>query len=176
MPQLVRSGLRLQGMGADLLVMPCNTAHFFYDRLLPFFDVPLLHMLRETARELRRQGITRAGVLATDGTLQTGLYHHFLEEEGIEAIVPDASLQPAVMEVIYNGVKAGRRKIDLSPFRRTVDSLYAQGAQMLILGCTELPIAFDWYGLEYPHVDPTAILAQAAVRCALSEKVVQAAG
>ena len=163
-PQLVRSGLRLQGMGADLLVMPCNTAHYFYDRLLPFFDVPLLHMLRETAQELRRQGVVRAGILATDGTLQTGLYHRFLAEEGIEAIVPEGPFQAAVMEVIYDGVKAGKRKMDLASFRRTAESLFQKGAQTLVLGCTELPVAFDWYSLAYPHIDPTAVLAQAAVQ------------
>ena len=60
-PQLVRSGIKLQGMGADVLVMSCNTAHYFYEELLPYFDVPLLHMVRETGKFLRQQSIKKEG-------------------------------------------------------------------------------------------------------------------
>ena len=54
--------------------------------------------------------------------------------------------------------------MDLASFRRTAESLFQKGAQTLVLGCTELPVAFDWYSLAYPHIDPTAVLAQAAVQ------------
>ena len=65
-PEMVKSAVRLQGMGADVLIMPCNTAHYFYDRLTPFVDTPFLNMIEETAKEIKRRGIKKAGLLATD--------------------------------------------------------------------------------------------------------------
>lgn len=122
-PQMVRSGILLQAMGADVLIMPCNTAHFFYDQLTPFFDVPLLHMIRETAEELKRQGISRAGLLATDGTVQSGVYAKVMEEADIELLTPDETGQQSVMELIYKGVKAGRNDFPTDSFEKTMKNL-----------------------------------------------------
>lgn len=163
-PELVRSGIRLQAMGADVLVMPCNTAHYFYERITPFLDVPLLNMLQETAQELKRQKISKVGLLATDGTLRSGVYHKVLSEAGIETVVPSPENQSGVMEIIYQGVKAAKRDFDPASFQAAVDELFAKGAQVLVLGCTELPLAFEMYGIEAAAIDPTAVLAEAAIR------------
>jgi len=73
LPALARSALKLEVMGADLLLMACNTAHYFYDQMQPFIHVPMLHMPEETAFEVQRRGLTCVGLLATDGTCQTGI-------------------------------------------------------------------------------------------------------
>ncbi len=163
-PELVRSGIRLQAMGADVLVMPCNTAHYFYERITPFLDVPLLNMLQETAREIKRQKIGKVGLLATDGTLRSGVYHKVLSEAGIETVTPSPEKQAAVMEMIYQGVKAAKRDLNPASFQAAVDELFAKGAQVLVLGCTELPLAFEMYGIQGGAIDPTAVLAEAAIR------------
>ncbi|EGO62481.1 aspartate/glutamate racemase family protein [Acetonema longum] len=163
-PEIVRSGIRLQSMGANVLVMPCNTAHYFYDRITPFFDVPLLNMLQLTAEAIQKRGIKRIGLLATDGTLQSGVYHAVLAQAGIEAVIPSLSDQASVMDVIYNGIKGANRNIDLGRFYDTIDGLFARGAEILILGCTELPIAFEIYRIDRPAIDPTTVLAAAAIQ------------
>ena len=85
----------------------------------------------------------------------------------VELLTPDnAADQAAVMDVIYNGVKAGDLTHDATAFRAACEHLLARGAEVLILGCTELPPAFDIYHLDYPNVDPTLELALAAVRAA----------
>ena len=169
LPELVRSAVGLEGMHADLLVMPCNTAHYFYDRLLPFVKVPVLHMIRETKEEMLRRGIKKAGLLATDGTCRTGVYHQVFEGSGIELLLPAAESQAEVMRVIYQGVKAGVKNYDTAALNRSLYRLTQQGAEVMVLGCTELPIAFSMYGIDHPAVDPTAILAAAAVREAMAE-------
>lgn len=164
--EMVRSGVGLEGMGADFLLIPCNTAHYFYNDVAAFVRVPILHMIRETLGEMRRAGITRAGLLATDGTIKTGVYDRVFESSGVELLKPDAEGQAAVMEMIYGGVKAGRRAFDTSGVERAVRALEAEGASHMVLGCTELPIAFERYNISARTVDPTAALARAAVAAA----------
>jgi len=163
-PEMVRSGIRVQSMGADVLVMPCNTAHYFYDRITPFFDIPLLNMLKLTAQEIQKRSIREVGLLATDGTIQSGAYHTVLAEAGIAVVTPSTEKQASVMSVIYNGIKASNRDIDLTGFYSTIDELFEQGAEILILGCTELPVAFEIYHIDRPAIDPTEVLAAAAIQ------------
>lgn len=163
-PELVRSGILLEGMGADVLIMPCNTAHYFYDKITPFLHVPLLHMPKETAKCLHEDGIKTVGLLATDGTIKSRVYHDSLEKYGIKVLTPTGAHQQAVMDIIYKGVKAGRSDLDTKEFSAAMDELFDSGAQKLILGCTELPVAFDMYHFDRPAIDATSVLAKAAIK------------
>ena len=163
-PEMVKSAVRLQGMGADVLIMPCNTAHYFYNQIVPFVDTPFLNMLEETAKEIKRRGIKKVGLLATDGTCQSGVYKTVFDAAGLEMLSPSPVGQQAVMDVIYKGVKAGNLSIDLSGFNKAMDELFEAGAEVLVLGCTELPVAFELFHIDRPNIDPTLVLAAAAVR------------
>lgn len=165
-PQMTKSAQLLQAMGADLLLIPCNTAHCFYDAVQSAVDIPVLHMIRETAMQLRKKGVLKAGLLATDGTISCGLYEKVCREYGISLVYPDAAGQRAVMDLIYNGVKAGRWDYDVTSVREVIGNLLKTGAQTIILGCTELPVAVKMYRLDYPFIDPTLELARAAIRAA----------
>ena len=163
-PEMVKSAVRLQGLGADVLIMPCNTAHYFYDRILPFVDIPFLSMIDETAKVISDRGLRKIGLLATDGTLQTAVYEKAFKKRGISIVVPPPENQVHIMDLIYNGVKAGNKEIDTKPTKKTIEDLFRKGAQTLVLGCTVLPVAFDLYGFDYPKTDPTLILASRAVQ------------
>lgn len=163
-PEMVKSAVRLQSFGADVLIMPCNTAHYFYDRILPFVDIPFLSMIDETAKVISDRGLRKVGLLATDGTLQTAVYEKAFKKRGISIVVPPPENQVHIMDLIYNGVKAGNKEIDTKPTKKTIEDLFRKGAQTLVLGCTELPVAFDLYGFDYPKTDPTLILASRAVQ------------
>ena len=163
-PEMVKSAVRLQSFGADVLIMPCNTAHYFYDRILPFVDIPFLSMIDETAKAISDRGLRKIGLLATDGTLQTAVYEKAFKKRGISIMVPPPENQVHIMDLIYNGVKAGNKEIDTKPTKKTIEDLFRKGAQTLVLGCTELPVAFDLYGFDYPKTDPTLILASRAVQ------------
>ena len=163
-PEMVKSAVRLQSFGADVLIMPCNTAHYFYDRILPFVDIPFLSMIDETAKAISDRGLRKIGLLATDGTLQTAVYEKAFKKRGISIVVPPPENQVHIMDLIFNGVKAGNKEIDTKPTKKTIEDLFRKGAQTLVLGCTELPVAFDLYGFDYPKTDPTLILASRAVQ------------
>lgn len=169
-PEMIKSAKRLEAAGADFLIMPCNTAHYFYDDICEAVSIPMIHMPNETASRLKERGIKKAGVLATDGTCQSGIYKKALGEAGIEDVYPSEEIQKIVMSLIYDYVKAGNMDFSSLDIDGIVDEMKSKGAEILILGCTELPIAFDIIGeTALPTIDPTKELAKAAVIAAGAE-------
>ena len=152
--------------------MPCNTAHYFYDDVAAAVGIPVLHMARETAAVLRAAGIETAGVLATDGTVQSGVYERALAEAGVRAVYPGPAMQHEVMRLIYEGVKARAVPLETIPAGEILADVRAQGAETVLLACTELPIAFRALGLAAGCLDPTRVLAFAAVKAAGAETAV----
>ncbi|MDY3985546.1 aspartate/glutamate racemase family protein [Dysosmobacter sp.] len=166
LPAMTDSLRKLEACGADCIVMPCNTAHYFLPRLQALTEVPFLNMLEATAASCRQRfpGGT-AAVLATKGTLSAGLYQAVLKKAGVPFLLPDETEQDALMRVIYDGVKAGKGPENYrADMEAVVRSLTAQGADHFILGCTELPLAAQALALDVPTVDPTEELARAAIR------------
>ena len=106
--RLLADARLLEGAGCTVIAVPCNTSHFFLDRVQEQIGIPILHMIRETAKVLAAQGLKRPGILATDGTIQTGLYQKEFAAFGIQAVTPRPQVQQLVMSLIYDDVKAGR--------------------------------------------------------------------
>ena len=171
-PEMIRSARALESLGADYLLMPCNTAHYFIDRIQAGVGVPFINMVEQTALYLSSSGIRKAGLLCTTGTLRGGVYSGYLTREGIELLTPDDEGQQDVMDLIYRGVKAGNASFDASRFQRVADRLYESGAEVLILGCTELMPGIRMYGVNVGRVtEPMLVLARSAVRKAGYETV-----
>lgn len=162
-PEMIKSAERLQAMGADVIIVSCNTAHYFLGDVEKHVNIPILHMPRETAKVLHEQGVQVAAVLATNGTIQTGLYDQELKNVGITPVYPDAEEQNMIMSVIYDYVKAGKPY----PYPEKIMDMqkrFAQlGVESMILGCTELPIAFGQWDTIIATIDPTDVLARAAI-------------
>ena len=163
----MRSALHsLEACGASCVIMPCNTAHYFLPQLQSETEIPFISMLASTAKACAQRYAGKcAAVLATKGTLATGLYARALEAEGAAYLIPDAAEQDMLMHIIYDVVKASK---PLAPetenWTRLLADMRARGADYFILGCTELPIAAQQIGAEGPFVDPTEELARAAIR------------
>ncbi len=165
-PQLAKSAVSLWAMGAEVLVMPCNTAHFFRDEVQKSVDIPILSMIELTGKSLLEKGIKTVGLLATEGTVKSRIYQDVLEEMGIKIIVPAEEGQKEITDLIYSGVKAGKKDYDVTKVKEVMESLFSRGAETLILGCTELPVAVDMYSLNYNTCDPTLELARGAIKAA----------
>ena len=168
-PEMVKSARRLVSAGAELLLMPCNTAHYFYADVAASVPVPVLHMPRLTAAVLQKAGIKTAGVLATDGTVRSGVYETALADAGVRAVYPGQAMQRQVMRLIYDGVKAPTVPLSDIPVEDILADVRGQGAETVPLACTELPIAFRALGLSDGCLDPTRVLAFAAVQAAGAE-------
>lgn len=164
LPYMSKSARWLEAGGADCLIMPCNTAHCYHSQLQKTVKIPLLNMLELTCQSMADKGVRCAGLLATNGTVQTGVYARMAERFGITLLTPDSAGQQAVMELIYQGVKAGAEVFDTEKVCQAVDHLRRGGAETIVLGCTELPLAVEMYHLSFPSVDPTLELAKGAIR------------
>ena len=168
LPAMTDSLRKLEACGASCILMPCNTAHCFLPRLQPLTALPFLSMPEAAAKACaaRFPGKT-AAVLATRGTLSSGLYQDALSREQVPFLLPDDGQQEALMRVIYEGVKAGRAPAE---YQRDLDAvvrgLATLGADFFLLGCTELPLAVSALGWQLPVMDPTEELAKAAIRFA----------
>ncbi len=160
--RLLADARLLEGAGCTCIAVPCNTSHFFLDRVQEEIGIPILHMIRETARLLAVQGLKRPGILATDGTIQTGLYQAEFSAVGIEAVVPSTQAQELVMSLIYDDVKAGRDG-DPQKFAAIHEDLLAQGCDCGVLACTELSVFADKHHLPPYYTDAMAVLAERAV-------------
>lgn len=160
--RLLEDARLLERAGCTCIAVPCNTSHFFLDRVQEEIGIPILHMIRETARLLAAQGLKRPGILATDGTIQTGLYQKEFSAAGIEAVVPSTQAQELVMSLIYDDVKAGRDG-DPQKFAAIHEDLLAQGCDCGVLACTELSVFADKHHLPPYYTDAMAVLAERAV-------------
>ena len=164
-PEMLSALRNLEKCGADCIVMPCNTAHYYLPRLQAQTDIPFLNVLTVTAERcaVLFPGKT-AAILATTGALATGLYQNALSVRGIPFLTPYEEEQAQLMHLIYDLVKAS---LPLHPeahlWRGILDSMRRRGADYFILGCTELPIVANTLEEEGPFLDPTAELARAAI-------------
>lgn len=159
---MAESAERLTAQGADILVIPCHTAHYFYDGLQKLSRVPVINMLDVLAQEAQSAGYGRLGLLATDGVVQSGIYGKAFSSSGVELIYPDPEGQEKLMHLIYAQVKAGK-PADTSAMDACLDGMAARGAEAFILGCTELPLVFS-NRPDRRFIDPTALLAEAAIK------------
>ena len=153
---------RMKTYGADLVAIPCNTAHYFYDRLKASTDLPILNIMEEAAVKLASLGVRRAGILATDGTVFSGTYDRYLSIHGIDCVRPCAGDQKTVTRIIYDEIKNGKTP-DIDAFLAVSANLRAQGAEMLILGCTELSLIKKQYPLPEYFIDSLDVLAEATI-------------
>jgi aspartate racemase len=178
---LLATGKRLEAGGADVIVIPCNTAHAFVEKIQPHLNVPILNMLSEVKTHIQHSlpGVSRVGLLATSGTVASGVYHEAFLGSGLDLLVPDESVQKRVMAAIYGdeGVKAGytsgRCSEDLAA---AIAYMVDKGAQAVILGCTELPLIELPAAVRtvLPLVDPTNVLAASCVALATASQPARA--
>ncbi len=169
-PWLISGSQNLADAGAEFIVIPCNTAHAFLDPVRAACPIPIVSMIEESAAEVREliPG-GAAGILATTGTVSAGLYQAALEEFGLGALVPEESGQSRVMETIER-VKAGDiDETTVEPVLSAARELESAGAGALLAACTELPVVLRQEHVDVPLIDPTNVLARAAVRIATQD-------
>lgn len=162
LPAMLQIGRTLQGQGATHIAVPCVTAHYFMDALEKGVDVPIVNGVRETVAHLKENGRCRVGIMATDGTIRSGIFHRELEKQGLTPIAPSPAAQADVMHLIFNNVKAGK-PAEMDRFFAAAEDLRAQGAQAIILGCTELSLIKRDHEIGPGFLDAMEVLAFSSV-------------
>ena len=159
---MVELGKQLKSLGATVLATPCITAHYFHEMLQDGIGLPLIHGIRCTAQTLFDAGVRKVGLMATDGTVQSGIFQRQVEELGMELVLPGEEGQRSVMALIYDQVKAGLEP-DLTLFAAVRDELRTKGAQAVVLGCTELSLLKKEQDLGDGILDALEVLAKESV-------------
>lgn len=162
LPEMLRVGQQLQQQGVACIAVPCVTAHYFLPRLEAGISVPLINGVRETVWHLKENGIKKVGIMATDGTVQSGIFHRELTAQAMVPVVPEEAAQRDVMHLIFQNIKAGE-PAEMERFFAAADSLRSQGAETIILGCTELSLIKRDHALGAGFVDVLEVLAQQSV-------------
>ena len=152
----------LTRQNVDRIAIPCMTAHYFHNSLSERIGVPIINAIEETARYLKENGVKRAGIMASEGTVSSGLFHKAFERYGIEAIVPSSEQQNNVSHLIYKNIKACL-PADMDRFHSVEAELRNQGAEVIVLGCTEFSLIKRDHILGPGYLDAMEVLAQQAV-------------
>lgn len=167
---LAHAARALQGAGADLLVLCTNTMHKVASVIESAVDIPLLHIADPTADEIRRAGFSRVGLLGTRFTIEGAFYSDRLRERhGLQVLIPEPPDREIIHRVIYEELCLGKvLPASRADYMRIMSGLALQGAQAIILGCTEITLLVNSEDAALPLFDTTRIHARAAAQWALS--------
>ena len=134
----------LKAARCDLIVIPCNTAHFWYDDMIKL-KVPIVHIVDSVADALQDAGVAAGtiGVMGTQATVELGLYQYKLNKAGWTCIVPTKEEMDTLVQPAINLIKSGNMSQAYDMFMTVIDSLISRGATAVVLGCTEIPLAVN---------------------------------
>ncbi|MCK8824183.1 aspartate/glutamate racemase family protein [Fuchsiella alkaliacetigena] len=164
---------KLEKMEVDFLLIPCNTAHYYYQQLQEHINIPIINMIEETAKKIcySSNKINSVGLLATKGTIETKIYDDCFSNYNIDILVPAEREIKEIMDVIYT-IKYGEKK-DIHKYKLNLiaNDLVNNGADCVVLGCTELSLLFDSKSFNYPVYNSQNILAEKAVELAFYDNL-----
>ena len=162
--ELIKSAQRLEQAGADFLIMPCNTAHFFIDKIKTSVNIPFINMVEETVKyTFNKYGKDMVvGLMATDGTIKSKIYEGYYAAMGIKTVVPEKT-QDKIMKFIYDVIKGGKYEEGTDLFFECVNELKDMGADAFLLGCTGLSSAQYLYKLEGPYINPMEVITESSI-------------
>lgn len=165
---IVKTGKNLEKLGVEVACIPCITSHYFFEEIQKKLSFKILNALEETRKyiEDKYPEAKKIGVLATSGTLKTGLFNKYFP--GFEIIYPETSVQDSmVMEAIYgaSGIKSGNTgEYPLNLLKDASMKLIDNGAEIIISGCTEIALALKQEHINKPLIDPMVVVAHAVVK------------
>ena len=168
---LVQSAQRIESAGADFVLICTNTMHLMADEVQAGIDIPLLHIADATAQEVKDAGVKRVGLLGTRFTMEKEFYRGRLQEKHhLEVLVPEQAGRDLVHEVIYDELVQGViNESSRKAYRDVIGNMIKDGAEGIVLGCTEIGLLVHQDDVSVPIFDTMEIHARAAVRAALDE-------
>lgn len=164
LPAMTDEAKMLESCGASMIVMICNTAHYFIDEIRNAITVPMPSIIEETVKYLKSNGSRVPAIIATDGTLQSGAYQKKLADAGLSYLIPTDDEQKTVMSIIYDFVKQGK-PVPNGMLEGVITSLKDRGCDSIICGCTEISLAAkQMKEAAAETVDPMEVLAYKVIK------------
>lgn len=160
---MIVAGKELIEAGAEVLATPCITAHYFHNEIQDACPVHVIHLIYELGIILKKRNVAKVGILATDGTIESGLFQKELIKHGVRCVVPEDESQKEVMHIIFDRIKAGDT-VTSESLKNVTDQLRKNGAQQIILGCTELSLIKRNDNEARLYIDALEVLAACSIR------------
>ncbi|MEF9942129.1 MAG: amino acid racemase [Lachnospiraceae bacterium] len=161
---LTEDAKTLEKLGASHIAIPCNTSHYYYDKIQEAVKVPIINMIQQSILYAvnRYEHVKKIGIMGTDGTIRAGTYHRECEKMGIVPVVPSKERQEDVMSLIYEEIKSGK-KGSLDKFIRVFNELKANGCDVVILACTEISVFKEDYEIPDICLDAMDVLVKESI-------------
>lgn len=166
LPVLVKGAKKLETIGIDFMVMPCNTATYFLEDIQKEISVSFLSIVGEVAKKVKTEGYKKLGLLATDTTVNNKIYNKDFDKYAIELIIPEE--QDKVTEVILNILAGKKSEKDKETLKQIIKNLKNKGAEAVVLGCTDISILIQQEDVGIELFDSVEIYAEATVKFAYS--------
>jgi aspartate racemase len=169
---MIDAARRLEGAGADFLIICTNTMHKMADEVQEVIRIPILHIVDVTAEAIRANEERRVGLLGTKFTMEQDFYKGRLRDKhGLEVLIPGEEERQVVHDILYSELCLGEiKELSKGKFKNIIQNLVDRGAQGVILGCTEIPLIVSQVDYAIPVYDTTTLHAQAAVDFALQKE------
>lgn len=167
--QLVSGAKKIDSIGVDFMVMPCNTAHYFYPGMAKSISIPFICIFLATAKKIKAKGYKKVGFLATETTIKYKSFEKDFEKNDIELILPDQTDQESLTKIIMNILAGHKLDSDKEQMKQIIERLKTKGAEAVVLACTDLPILFKQGDMDIEVFDTVEILAEATVQYAIGK-------
>lgn len=166
LPYILNSAKKLENFGVSAICMPCNTAHYFEDEIKKAISVPFISIVKAVIEEIKEnfKNVKNVGLIATKGTIIGKVYEIPLKKEGFNIIILE-NLSDDIMEIIYS-IKKGIIKENSQKFKKILDEYKRANAEIIIAGCTEIPLLFPYIEIDLPIIDSTLSLAKKVIKFA----------
>ncbi len=166
--QLVRGVQTLERADADFIIIACNTVHHFYDAMQSAVHIPILHLVDEVITKIIANGYTKVGLLTSESTNTLQIYEKKLLAQGIDVVSASHEQQEQINQVILHVMTGKNGPDDVETLCSLIDDMRKRGAQSIVLGCTEIPLAIQQKDINFPLLDSTDIIAEAALKVAMT--------
>ncbi|MFH1089826.1 MAG: amino acid racemase [Candidatus Uhrbacteria bacterium] len=166
---LIGGAQKINSIGVDFMVMPCNTAHYFYPGMAKAISIPFICIFLATAKKIKSRGYTKVGFLSTETTVKYKSYDKDFEKNGIELVLPESDDKESLTKIIMN-ILAGRKlDSDKEVLKQIIERLKTRGAKAIVLACTDLPILLKQEDVDIEVFDTVEILAEATIQYSIGK-------
>ena len=177
-PSMALTGKNLEAAGADFIILGANTAHHFYSYVKEAVNIPVLHIIGETVLATIKSvgNVKKVGVLAAKGAMKTGMYQNAYQEHGIATVDAPERILDLVHDAIFSFKYEGINEKNVGMMKEAITFLIEQGAEAIVMGCTEIPLILKDQQINAPLINPNTIIASVAVAYAKNKIEVKEVG
>jgi aspartate racemase len=160
--KMAEAGTNLENAGASCILICANTMHLCIDAVRKVVRIPVIHIADSTAKEIQKKGIQKVALLGTKYTMEKDFFRDILKKHAIATIIPDVEERDEIHRIIYDELAQGKfKKSSKEKYLKIIDSLILNGAEGIVLGCTEIPLLINQNDVSLPIFDTTKIHAAA---------------